>query len=263
MTVPASSIKLADVRNEFGGVGSYSLADAAAETINNCSSGGDQVVPYVLGNWAGYDHTTLAPAPTDLAFHPGSTATQDGNAFQDSNVYITWGPIICVDSFDLLSATSCGGTYSVILNDTAAELYNWSGVANNNGASTWLKLRGISGGVNGNLSACLEVKSAPTKPVSPTVSVVDSDCNNVLCTMNWTNGTSPGVRSSKISYRWAKNGTPAGAYTTSVGSYGDVSFQVNVGVGADTDTFSFEWYYNEEGSSQTVSATSAGINCFV
>jgi hypothetical protein len=247
------------------GGGKDMTTDLKNATINDCSAvGGDQTLPISLIAWDGYDHSAGPAAPGGFTFNPGSTTSQDGTTTQDTDVYIEWNAVTCAASYDVLSATSCGGTYSVISNDQSDEFLSWAGVADNNGTSTWIKVRGVSNtGDNGTLTSCLEVKSAPTKPVSPSVSVDETDCDNVLCTMNWTNGTSPGTRRSKISYRWTKNGTPAGAYTTEVASYGDTSYQVNVGAGVDTDDFSFEWYYHEEGSSQTVTATSPEIACVV
>ena len=253
MTVPASSIKLRDVRNEFGQTsGQYSLRDAAEASINDCSAGGDQIAPYVLGGWANYNHAALPAAASGFSGNPGDDSSPNSDPQQDSHVYMSWNPITCAGAYDVLRSTTSGGSFSVIANDISNEFYVDNITSPQ--VSRYYKVRGISQ-ADGTLTSELHLRTTPQAPIN-VVTSVNENCSNYVITVQWSNGSSPGIRSSITNWRQRKNGGSWSSYTST--ALGATSFiYPAAGAGSisveDFDEHDFELYYADR--SGTAKAT--------
>ena len=206
MTVPASSIKIADIRNELGLSGGMSLATAAAQTLNDCATGGSTSAPHTVSEWAGYNHSAV-PATPSPSTNPGDDSSPSEDPQQDSHIYVSWSPITCASDYDVqVSSTSSTGPWSDLATDINDDFY-----AHNVGSADtqrWYRVRATSNlGDDGSYSSGVEGRTSPTVPQSPSATWTDETCSDPEARISWTNGTSPGARQSKAETSWRKNAT--------------------------------------------------------
>lgn len=250
MTLTGSGqISILDIRDEFGDIGSFSLVQAGAKALNNCSSGGDAVAPYVLTNWYGYNDNASPGSASNLTARPGSS---DGNANQDTHISVGWDPLTCAVDYELYTASVVSGPYVKAV--TGITSLNYLYPVWTNETIVYFKITGVSDtSVEGPLSTALTGKTAPRQPQSLNGSILD--CTSpATVNVSWNNGTSPGVRQSVTAWRWNKNGGSWSAWQFS--TTGSTSDSVSSGVGwVNGDTLNTQAYYFEEGVGSFVADT--------
>lgn len=241
MTI-SSTPSLANLQSELG-VGS--LFAAGGTTNNGCdtSGAGDYVGDISLFAWVGYNHAATPAAPV-VSSQPGIPT----NTNQDTVIRLDWTLVLCAENgYDVYRATTSGGSYSKIADDHAGDNYSDTGYSAN--TSRFYKLKSQGSVAESGFSSEVEGRTAPRFPGNGTLGVnAGNDCGNLDITVIWSNGTSPGVRSSTITWRWKKN---AGSWSGWQGPTAQGISQIvhNVGGGiVNGDDFFYEAYYTEEGT---------------
>lgn len=242
MTI-GSNPSLANVQSELG---ASSLWNAGTKTLNGCdtSGGGDTTPPISLLAWANYNHAASPPVPTGLVSQPGVPT----NTNQDTTIRLDWDLMACAENgYDVYRSTTSGGSYGKIEDDWASDNYSDSGYSAN--TSRWYKLKSQGSVGESGFTSAVQGRTAPRYPGNGTLGVnAGNDCSDLDITVSWSNGTSPGVRSSTITWRWKKN---AGSWSGWQGPTSQGISQIihNVGGGiVDDDVFYYEAYYTEEGT---------------
>jgi len=253
MTVD-STPSIIEVRNELGLSGTCSLlTDIGDATVNDCSAGGDLSTPISLIAWAGYNHAAIPAAALGFSGNPGDDSSPNSDPQQDSHVYMSWNPIICAGAYDVLRSTTSGGSFSVIANDIS-EVFYVDNITSPQ-VSRYYKVRGISQ-ANGTLTSELHLRTTPQAPIN-VVTSVNENCSNYVITVQWSNGSSPGIRSSITNWRQRKNGGSWSSYTST--ALGATSFTYSAGSVEDFDEHDFELYYADRsgGATATVDDTAS------
>lgn len=247
------------LRNELDLSGIFSMAaDIPPVALNDCSSGGDNVLPIPATAFDTYNHDALPAAPV-LSINPGDDASPSEDPQQDSHVYCNWPVVSCASVYDVEESTAgSGGPFSDISVNQVDEF-----LAVNIGSpevSRHYRVHATSI-IDGPYSSVVEGRTCPSQPKSLGSSAND-DCDNLIITITWNNGTSPGVRSSKVEHRWRKlPDTFSGAFLgpTAIGA---ASLAQNVGGGhADGDQWEFEIRYVDEGG--TTVKTTFTVTCMI
>lgn len=252
MTI-SSTPSLANLQSEFGVA---SLLACNGQSLNGCdtSGAGDVAAPISLFAWAGYNHAATPAAPS-VSSQPGSPT----NTNQDSIIRLTFNLVTCAENGqDIYRATTSGGSYSKIEDDYPTLQYDDPFSPN---TSRFYKLKS-QGSVNeSGFSSEVEGRTAPHLPGDGTLSVSPGpSCEPLIITVSWSNGTSPGVRSSTVTWKWKKN---TGSWSSWQGptSQGATQFVYNAGNAVQGDDFYFEAYYTEEGTSATSSGQKINVIC--
>lgn len=198
-----------DIASELGLSAPWDQDDMENATLNDCSPvTPDQSTPWAITSWDGYDHSALAPVPGGISSRPGdNVGGQDEQADQDSSTYTSWNAVLCASSYDVQESTAgAGGPYTIVSNDQNDEYINRSMPAD---TLRHLQIRSNAGGTGtpGNWSSAIAIRTAPTAPQSFVVTWIDETCANPEARLSWSNGTSPGLRRSKLEFAWRKNGT--------------------------------------------------------
>ena len=275
MTVD-STPSIIEVRNELGLSGTCSLlTDIGDASVNDCSGGGDLSTPISLLAWAGYNHAALPASASAFSGNPGDTAVQAEDEHQDRWVYMSWGAITCTDTYEVYAASGSGGSLTKIATtQEASSDRDHADLLTLPETSRYYIIRAVAGvgspvPTTGPDSAELHLRTTPARPKSPAAD--DSDggpsgngSGNLTIGVSWNNGTSPGVRVSKVEWRWKKiDATNPGApYTAYQGptAVSVTSFTQNIGSGHSLgDKFGFEFRYEDQGGGggTPVSATSS------
>jgi len=121
--------------------------------------------------------------------------------------------------------------------------------------SRYYKVRGISL-ANGTLTSELHLRTTPQAPLS-VVASNNENCSSYVITVQWSNGSSPGIRSSITNWRQRKNGGTWSSYTST--ALGATSFTYSAGSVEDFDEHDFELYYADRsgGATATVDDTAS------